>query len=382
MTIDTFTETTNQGWFGRIGNSIKGILFGLVLFIASFPVLFMNEGCAAKRYADLKNGKKNVKQNVDNKKIDSSLQGALVHMNGEATTKEKLQDKAFGVQLNAIALSRKVEMYQWVETKSTKSRKKLGGGKSRETTYSYKKEWKTNLIKSQNFKKENGHKNPKNFPLKSKTWHAKNVLFGAFKLNKQQIACIDNYKGYEVTKKIALRKIKKPVHKQVHGYYFGDDTNNPQIGDIRVSFTYVHPKQDVTVIAQQSKNSFCPWQSKHGFIDELRMGTLTADAVFAKAVAENKIRTWIIRACGFLTMLFGLYLIMAPLAVVADVVPFFGSFLEIGIGLISFLVALFCSLITISIAWIVYRPVLGVSLLFIAGVVGIVIIKNRKRKTV
>ena len=43
------TETTTESWGSRLGNSIKGVLFGLALFIGGFPVLFWNEGNSVKR---------------------------------------------------------------------------------------------------------------------------------------------------------------------------------------------------------------------------------------------------------------------------------------------------------------------------------------------
>ena len=40
------TETTTIGWGSRLGASLKGIVVGLVLFVAGFPLLFWNEGRA------------------------------------------------------------------------------------------------------------------------------------------------------------------------------------------------------------------------------------------------------------------------------------------------------------------------------------------------
>jgi len=37
---DTVTEVETTGWFGRIGNSVKGIVIGVLLFVIAFPVLF------------------------------------------------------------------------------------------------------------------------------------------------------------------------------------------------------------------------------------------------------------------------------------------------------------------------------------------------------
>jgi len=53
---DTFSEVTSQGWGGRLMQSIKGVLIGLLLFVAGFPLLFWNEGRAVRRYQDLKEG--------------------------------------------------------------------------------------------------------------------------------------------------------------------------------------------------------------------------------------------------------------------------------------------------------------------------------------
>ncbi|WP_339136467.1 MAG: hypothetical protein WGN25_01115 [Candidatus Electrothrix sp. GW3-4] len=56
MSDDSYTEVTNQSWFSRIGGAIKGIIFGFILFIIAFPLLFWNEGRAVKTYKTLKEG--------------------------------------------------------------------------------------------------------------------------------------------------------------------------------------------------------------------------------------------------------------------------------------------------------------------------------------
>ena len=37
-------------WFSRIRESIRGMVFGLILFVGSFPLLWLNEGCAVDDY--------------------------------------------------------------------------------------------------------------------------------------------------------------------------------------------------------------------------------------------------------------------------------------------------------------------------------------------
>lgn len=43
------TETTTESWGSRLGNSIKGVIVGLGLFVLGFPVLFWNEGNSGTR---------------------------------------------------------------------------------------------------------------------------------------------------------------------------------------------------------------------------------------------------------------------------------------------------------------------------------------------
>ncbi|MCW5210069.1 hypothetical protein VU10_07890, partial [Desulfobulbus sp. US1] len=65
-------------------------------------------------------------------------------------------------------------------------------------------------------------------------------------------------------------------------------------------------------------------------------------------------------------------------SVLADVLPFLGSIVEAGTGFIAFLLAGVLSLITIAVAWIVFRPLLGIILLAIA--VGLVVLIGSKIK--
>ncbi len=41
---DQFTDVTTTGYGGRIVNSIKGVVIGLILFVVSFGLLYWNEG--------------------------------------------------------------------------------------------------------------------------------------------------------------------------------------------------------------------------------------------------------------------------------------------------------------------------------------------------
>ena len=73
-------------------------------------------------------------------------------------------------------------------------------------------------------------------------------------------------------------------------------------------------------------------------------------------------------------------MIFKPLVVLADVLPFLGSIMDFGLSLFSGLIAFGFSFITIAIAWIVYRPVVGIILLIAGASISIYIFSRKSKK--
>ena len=116
MSADTFTEVTSQNVFQRFGNSVKGILVGIILFILSFPLLWWNEGRAVHQHKSLQEVATDV-VSVPAEQVDPDREGTPVHLTGEAVTDAVLADPDFAVSANAIRLRRQVQMYQWDEVR-------------------------------------------------------------------------------------------------------------------------------------------------------------------------------------------------------------------------------------------------------------------------
>lgn len=376
---DSFTEVTNESWFGRIGGAIKGVLVGLVLIVIALGLLFWNEGRSVKRYKTLKEGSGAV-VSVKSDKVDSANEGKLIHMTGKADTDATLSDSVFGVSANALKLERVVEMYQWKETSKSESKKKVGGGKKTVTTYTYSKAWSKRAISSGSFKKPDGHQNPGSMPYESLEQVADNVTFGAFKLPLSLVSKINNFESLPVGPDMPLPEpLKDTVKPNDGGFYIGESPASPQVGDVRVKFKVVKPGE-VSIVSKQVGNTFEPYQTKAGgAIALLEIGVFSADTMFKSAQKSNRVLTWILRLVGFVLMFIGFNMIFKPLSVIADVVPFIGSIVGVGTGIIAFLISLALSLLTIAIAWIYYRPVLGVSLLVI--VVVLIVLTGGKLKS-
>ena len=76
--------------------------------------------------------------------------------------------------------------------------------------------------------------------------------------------------------------------------------------------------------------------------------------------------TWLLRGGGLLACIIGFFLLLRPLAVVGDVIPFIGSIVGLGAGIVAFFLGLASSLLVVGLAWVYYRPLIGVPLLLCA----------------
>ncbi|WP_295385826.1 TMEM43 family protein [uncultured Thiodictyon sp.] len=380
MSDDSYTEVTSQTWFSRIGGSFKSIVFGLLLFVAAFPLLWWNEGNSVERYNSLKESQ-GVVVAVAADAVNPANDGRLVHVSGLATTDEILKDEVFGVSAPAIELQRVVTMYQWKESEATETKEQLGGTKTTTKTYSYSKQWSGDPIDSSRFKNPVGHTNPV-MPYKSETFQAKDVRLGAFRLNAAQVGRLSGAQALRVR---ALQmpaplpgKTPTPMG---DGFYLGSYVANPQVGDLQVSFKVINPA-DVSIVAQQQGNSFSAYHTKAGGdVDLLQMGLLDANAMFAIAQHDNVVMTWIIRVGGFLLMWIGLAMILSPLSALGSVLPFLGNLIAMGTGLLAFLVALLLAMLVIAVAWIFVRPLLA-GILIAVAVVALVVMKFMPRHAV
>jgi hypothetical protein len=268
-------------------------------------------------------------------------------------------------------------MYQWKEGGQSRSKKNIGGSETTTTTYSYKTTWSEELINSAHFKNPDGHANPGFMPYSSRQYTAREIKVGAFLLSDELKGSINNSTPLDITSDMPLPQALQGKAKIFDGrFYFGSDAQNPQVGDLQVKFRVARPC-DVTIVAQQLNNMFGPYPTKAGGnILMLRTGTHSAEEMFAMAEKDNKILTWAIRAGGFFLMFFGLILLLGPLSVLADVLPFLGNIVGAGTGMIAFLISSVLSVLTVALAWLAYRPLIGIALIFIAG--GIIFLLREK----
>ena len=222
----------NSGYFQRLGQSFCGIGFGIVILFCSIPLLFWNEGRAVQTARSLDEGLSIVVSLAS--MIDDPLEAnnnKLVHLSGQLKTVIPLSDPEFGIRIHATHLKRQVEMYQWVETER-KTEYNEGDRTRVETSYSYHKEWKSELVRSFDFSNSAAHPNPTTFPISKYTKTADPVHVGRFQLSTGLKSAVSSFKILTPSD-----KVEGWTTLEQH-FYRSTDPYKPEVGDIRVSFNY------------------------------------------------------------------------------------------------------------------------------------------------
>lgn len=371
MNVVTKTSTS---WFSRLGGALTGALFGFVLFIAAIVALFWNEGRSVATYKSLVEGQ-SIVVTADASRIDPALEGKLIHIESDVKPEGDVVDAETGITASGvIGLKRTVEMYQWVEKKSSKTEKKLGGGEETVTTYTYSKEWSEVAQDSSKFQETTGHENP-DFWLSSQETLVEQAQLGAFNVEGSQIASVGARETLPITDETAAEAsdtLGYPGEGRavMQALYFGANEKAPEIGDTKIRFEKI-VLPEVSIVAMQHGDSLKDYTTQNGYtLFLLASGREPAAKMFADSQAENVVLTWVIRVAGIVGLFVAFALIFRIFSVIGDVVPFIGSLIGFGTGLISFVLALAIGVTVIAIGWFAVRPLLSIGL--IVGVAALV----------
>ncbi|MGK0390037.1 MAG: hypothetical protein ACI94Y_002787, partial [Maribacter sp.] len=275
--MDSFTEVTSQSWISRLMGSIGSVLFGIVIFLLSFVVLFWNEGRAVKTAKGLKEGRKLVVK-ANSSQLNPENDGKLIHLSGKVISSETLSDEQFDIAENVLKLKRTVEMYQWDEKTESKTKKKIGGGEETTKTYSYVQKWSNTLNDSKKFKIIEGHVNPFQMLFEEYEKEVNNATMEAFTLSESLIYQLYQYESQNISTIDSLNienaSIINDGEKDL--VYIGKGTNaSPKIGDVKISFSKI-PHGDYSILAKQVKNTLEAYNTSYGTnINDIKKGILS-----------------------------------------------------------------------------------------------------------
>lgn len=355
--------------FRNPSSSIVGAVVGVLFFAGSFPLILWNENRSVQTERSLGEGQSSlVSTSCD--VLDPANEGKLIYVNGNATSAKPLVDSATRISVPALMVRRDSKMYQWIE----KSEKPAG---SKDPVYSYELGWKSGL--DEHHDKSAGHRNPVSYTFPSGTETVTEADLGKLKVSPavlRQIGPITRYYPNEKDLKTLPEPVRNRVQISGSSLYLGKNPSSPEIGDEQIDFKIL-PPGTMSVIARQTGSSLAAHTTSNGReILLAQAGTVTADAMFERALATNKVLTWVLRAVGAIVMFIGMRMIVEPLTKIVDWVPLLGGLADLGATLASAVFAVSLSLVTISIAWFAVRPLLSGTLIVVAS--GIIFLVRRK----
>ena len=157
------------------------------------------------------------------------------------------------------------------------------------------------------------------------------------------------------------------IHQASNVLYFGRVPGSPEVGDVRVTFEIVVPAK-VTVMAVVDVDTFKPYKAKNGKrFQTLVMGKKSGDEIIDAEKEANNMILWALRILGIMLVIAGLKGIFGFLETILKVVPFIANIFGWGVGVVCTVIGVVWSLIVIALAWLFYRPLLGIGLLVLAG---------------
>lgn len=178
-----------------------------------------------------------------------SSDGQLVFVSGPVQIASPARDAQFGISTDAVAVVRKVEMFQWHET----------NGDIR----SYDMDWVDHPVDSSKFVQPDGHANPGAFPFAAARFDSPDVRVGGFRLGPK---LVDGIPGVEdFTPDLKSLPANMAATFQAHDGTLVTSANlaHPQVGDLRISWTRIAPTE-LTVFARDQDGTLVPANDPSG----------------------------------------------------------------------------------------------------------------------
>lgn len=376
------------------------------MFIISFPVLWYNEKRGVKIAQLIDEGLEECVE-INDGKLDSNNNGKLICVHGQIKPESNLLDEEIGISIeNGIVLKRIVEIYQSVERRDGDN-------------YIYEKKWCSHEVSSDSFDviEERGKNENKTKRLFSnQEFYLNPAMVGDYKLNQELKTQLipDKTEFIFNNKNLKKDEIESKTGKHIfisENCIFiqrKNDQEKLRLGDHKITYKYLLGPKNYTVVGLQKGENFesyygkanqnnMEYQSieminknednrlnenliedhqknisekgicssiKNIFEKSIKIlwifeGNIPLKVCFDQKLSEESRNTWILRLVGFLMMTFGVYFFFAPLMAIFNWIPILGTLISILFFIFSLSVGISFSLITISIAWFFYRPIIG-----------------------
>lgn len=163
--------------------------------------------------------------------------------------------------------------------------------------------------------------------------------------------------------------------------YYGANSATPQVGDKRVRFEVVSPSM-ISVMGEYNAGKLITHTTENeSTISLLENGDVSAEEMILSAERTNTLITWGLRVLGIFLLYAGFSMILAPLVIIAKVIPFVSRIVGFGTGIIAFLLAMIVGPLVIAIAWFAARPLVSGIVLAVAGlIIGAILYMKKQKK--
>lgn len=356
-------------------------LASFVIFIISLNILWSGE----KSYGQIKEQvdflKKNVTQ-APSDKINPEHDKKLVYVVGVLSSPEDIRDKKFNLKFNALKYLRKVEMYQWQESKQNPLENKIVSSPSGNGGHHYHKNWFEGFFNSSKFHHKFGHQNPSSISHKSLRKNATVIKLGPYTIHQdfhKRLSSVENIKINDEFFSQLPEEIRKKFGPRSN-YLASGDLDNPKVGDLKISF-YIVPSEVYSIIGQQKGEVLNAFNNEyaddrdHGKVALIRLGKVASDQMIEDYFAKKQKSLWMPRIIAFGLLFAGFILLLRTITSVAKYAPSSLVIKNAGAGFLSLLLALFTQLIAMFAIDTHYLPTVSLVSLVMAVFVLIMIVK-------
>ncbi len=357
--MTNYQEVTKVWFFDKIKSSLAGIIVWPILIIVSVYMLWSNEFSYVAREKAIITWE-NIVVEIDAQNPSPENNNKYVYTFGEVSS-DVIQEPDFLFPINAVSVSRTVEMYQWQENTKTEVKENLWGSETHTTTYSYEKKWSQFPINSDDFNQATQYQNPKNWQYEWKTIFGQNVKLGNFKISDWLQAMMPKWNELPLWQE--LENMLATGSSVVNNYIYNwVNYNDPQIGDLRISYSILPIWTSLSTLAWQRNNDMLDIYLLDGGenITRIEEWNKSAKILFQAMKDDNSLTTWLIRIAFTVIIFLWLNMLFSILPTLGSIVPFIGKILGVWVWLIALVWTLIIAGGTIAIAWLVARPIISV----------------------
>lgn len=416
---DKVTVTSRNSYGSRVKNSFSRIGLWLILVVWSIIWIFLNEKNFLQTKVALNEWAEIVKETTSTE-INPELDQAEVYLYWETNSSaEVLKDPVFWVIVDDLKLSRNVSMYQWTEDVDEDCTDNLWWSETCETTYSYSKAWEDYAVDSNNFYESAWHENPSNWKYESENREKSPIMLWVYTLDDVFVSSLLNYQTINLSeqeiiipeeyKTIANTETSEnTVENNNDSYLYGDweneenkttenwtkfhisndhiyiwnDESNPQIWDLKITFSSVKT-WTISVIWQQNWNTLTSYTASNGkTISLLENWQVSAENMFIHAQKANKMMTWFLRWFLLVLMFAWFSMIFEFITTLTKVLPFLSRIVGVWTKTLAFALTLVFGFLAIWISRLAVRPVVWICCLVIVIAWIVMLIKAKKNKKV